>query len=128
MSVGSSDESETIMENNPREIVVPRPLPSPLEFLKAVYSNEGLPLQARLKAAIEAAQYFHPKLAVTATIESGDFALKLDHAIERSRRVIETKPIIEANVSSDNVPSEASGTKKLSNGKPMIPDRRYRRW
>ena len=27
---------------------------TPLEFLQAVYSNEGLPLQARLKAAIEA--------------------------------------------------------------------------
>jgi len=62
------------MENDPYEIAEPGPLHSPLEFLEAVYSNEGLPLSARLKAAIEAAQYVHPKLAVTATIESGDFA------------------------------------------------------
>jgi hypothetical protein len=98
------------MENDPYEIAEPGPLPSPLEFLQAVYSNEGLPLSARLKAAIEAAQYVHPKLAVTATIESGDFAVRLDQAIERSR-LIEAKPI--TNVSSENVPSEASGTKTL---------------
>jgi hypothetical protein len=116
------------MENDPYEIAEPGPLPSPLEFLQAVYSNEGLPLSARLKAAIEAAQYVHPKLAVTATIESGDFAVRLDQAIERSRRVsmIEAKPMTD--VSTENVSSEASGTKTLANGKPMIPDRRYRRW
>ena len=35
------------------------PLPTPLEFLTAVYCNEGLPIGTRLRAAIEAAQYRH---------------------------------------------------------------------
>jgi hypothetical protein len=73
------------MENDPYEIAEPKPLLSPLEFLQAVYSNEGLPLSARLKAAIEAAQYVHPKLAVTATVNAGDFADQLERAVERSR-------------------------------------------
>ena len=59
---------------------------TPLEFLQAVYSNEGLPLSARLKAAIEAAQYVHPKLAVTATVNASDFADQLEKAVERSRK------------------------------------------
>jgi hypothetical protein len=71
----------------------------------------------------------HPKLAVTATVNAADFADQLKKAIERSRRV---SPMIEAdpmtNVSRENVSSEASRTKTLSNGKPMILDRRYRRW
>jgi hypothetical protein len=133
MSVGSSDESEKIMENYPYEIAVPRPKPTPLEFLEAVYSNEGVPLQARLKAAIEAAQYVHPKLSVTTNIEAGDFAVQLDRAVERSRRVmIGAKPV--ANVSSDNVPNDTADvssdtTRPASNGhKPSVVDRRYRRW
>ena len=92
------------MENDPYEIAEPRPLPTPLEFLQAVYSNEGLPLSARLKAAVEAAQYVHPKLAVNATINAGDFADQLEKAVERSRRVsptmVEGKPMIEEKVSS----------------------------
>jgi hypothetical protein len=40
-----------------------------------------------LKAAVEAAQYVHPKLAVTATVNAGDFADQLEKAIERSRKV-----------------------------------------
>ena len=74
-----------------------------------------------MKAAIEAAQYVHPKLAVTATVT---FADQLEKAVERSRKV---SPMID--VSSDNVSSEASDTKRpaTNGGKPMmIPDRRYR--
>jgi hypothetical protein len=130
MSVGSSDESEKIMENDTCEIAEPRPKPTPLEFLEAVYSNEGLPLQARLKAAIEAAQYVHPKLAVTATVNAGDFADQLERAVERSR-MIEAKPLVEEKVSTDNVSS--SDTKRphvqaSNGGKPTIIDRRYRGW
>jgi hypothetical protein len=121
--MGSSDESEKVMEKDLCEIA--RPKATPLEFLQAVYSNEGLPLQARLKAAIEAAQYVHPKLAVTATVNGGDFAVQLDRAVERSR-MVEAKPMIEANVS-DNVPDNKPHP--ASNGhKPSVPDRRYRRW
>ena len=117
------------MENDPCKIAEPRPLPTPLEFLQAVYSNEGLPLSARLKAAIEAAQYVHAKLAVTATVDGGDFAAQLDRAVERSRKVIEAKPMI---VATDNVsdPITTKPTVQVSNGgyKPFIPDRRYRSW
>ena len=60
--------------------------PSPLEFLEAVYCNEGLELHVRLKAAIEAAQYRHPKLGAVAhaNMNSDTFAAMLDKAIERS--------------------------------------------
>src|SRR5262245_53700448 len=106
------------------------PKATPLEFLQTIYRNSKQPMQRRLKAAIEAAQYVHPKLAVTALMESGDFAEKLDRAIERSRKVIEAKPMIEAKVS-DNVsdPSDTTPTVQASNGhKPSVVDRRYRRW
>ena len=51
---------------------------TPLEFLTAVYMNEAVPLQARMKAAIEAAQYVHPKLAAVANYNAdGDFGVML---------------------------------------------------
>ena len=86
-----------------------------------------------MRAAMAALQFEHPKLAVTATVEAGDFADQLEQAIERSRRImIEAKPMIEANVSSTNVSSDTanvpSETKRPSNGgKPMTSDRRFRR-
>jgi hypothetical protein len=100
-----------------------------LNLLQQVYRNPSLPLPTRMRAAIAAIQFEHPKLAVTANLSSGDFADQLDQAVERSRKVIEAKPMIE-NASSEDV---SSGTKSLhvqaSNGhKPTIPDRRYRRW
>jgi hypothetical protein len=121
------------MENDRHKIAEPRAKPTPLEFLQAVYSNEGLPLSARLKAAIEAAQYVHPKLAVTANIQAGDFADQLDRAVERTRRVLmieANKPIIEANtadVSSDDVSGDTRRPVPSNGVKPMIPDRRFRR-
>jgi hypothetical protein len=66
--------------------------PTPLEFLTAVYCNEGLPLSVRMRAAIECAQYRHPKLGVIATtsMNADDFASMLDRAIARSQvRLIE---------------------------------------
>ena len=71
------------------------PRPTPLEFLEAVYCNEGLPLHTRLKAAIEAAQYRHPKLGAIATtsMNGNDFASLLERAIERSSRGQEPKLI-----------------------------------
>jgi hypothetical protein len=93
-----------------------------LQLLQQVYRSPKLPLPTRMRAAIAAIQFEHPKLAVTASIEAGDFADQLDQAVERTRRVlmIEAKPI--TNVSSENASSEASGTKTLANGKPMIAD------
>jgi hypothetical protein len=67
-------------------------VPSPLNFLKAVYLNEGLPLTVRMRAAIEAAPYCHPKLSASAVIDPQEFADKLDRALARSGvRLIEAK-------------------------------------
>jgi hypothetical protein len=69
--------------------------PSPLEFLRAVYLNDQLPLSVRMRAAIEAAPYYHPKLAVTAIVADGDLGERLDRAILRSQsppKLIELRP------------------------------------
>src|SRR5262245_41272751 len=79
------------------------PKATPLEFLQTIYRNSKQPMQRRLKAAVEAAQYVHPKLAVTATVGAGDFADQLERAVERSRKVIEAKPMI----SVSDVPSDS---------------------
>lgn len=73
--------------DDPYEII-DKKVPTPLEFLEAVYCNEGLPLHTRLKAAIEAAQYRHPKLAATAVtnMDGQDFASLLERAIERTAK------------------------------------------
>jgi hypothetical protein len=91
-----------------------------------------------MRAAAIAIEYELPRLAVTALVNSGDFADQLDQAVERSRKVtvIEAKP----NTSSDNVSSEANVSSDTSNDskrpassngdghKPSTLDRRYRRW
>jgi hypothetical protein len=46
----------------------------------------------RLKASIEAAQYVHPRLAVTAMLNGG-FADQLEKALAKSGKVIEARPI-----------------------------------
>jgi|SRR5262249_42548496 len=69
------------MEDNERLEVIP------LDFLEAVYCNPNLPLATRLRAAIEAAPYKHPKLSATAiaTMDGKSFAEALERAIERSK-------------------------------------------
>ena len=66
----------------------------PLDFLCAVYRDPRQPMQRRLRCAVEAAPYFHPKLAVTVGINGRDIAHELEAAIERSGRalVIDAKP------------------------------------
>jgi hypothetical protein len=61
--------------------------PSPLEFLRAVYLNNDLPLTVRMRAAVECAPYVHPKLTAiaTTTLNGKDFASMLERAIQRSR-------------------------------------------
>jgi hypothetical protein len=54
-----------------------------------------MPLPTRLRAAALALPFERPKLAVTAVFSGeGDFALRLDRAVERSRavRIIEHQP------------------------------------
>jgi hypothetical protein len=72
---------------------------TPLHFLEAVYCNPNLPLATRLRAAIEAAPYRHPKLSVSAvaTMNGKSFAEALERAIERSKqptpKMIEHEPL-----------------------------------
>jgi hypothetical protein len=75
------------------ELVLP-PDAMPLDFLVAVYRDQRQPMARRMRCAIEAAPYFHPKLAVTASIDSKDLASAIEAAIERSGRslVIDAKP------------------------------------
>ena len=62
-----------------------------LDFLQAVYRSSTQPMQRRLRAAIEAAQYEHPRLAVSALVDGGDFADRLQRAVAQSRKAIEHK-------------------------------------
>ena len=87
-------------DNNETEV-------TPLDFLEAVYLNPNLPLNTRLRAAIESAPYRHPKLAVTAHARF-DLAAQLDREIEKciarskaplalnSPSVIEHEPAVSA--------------------------------
>jgi len=60
---------------------------TPLDFLEAVYLNPNLPLPTRMRAAIEAAPYKHPKLSASANVHyDGTFAAQLEKAIERSKQ------------------------------------------
>jgi hypothetical protein len=63
-------------------------VPTPLEFLQAVYCNEGLPLHHRMRAAIEAAPFVHAKLSVTASFDGKSFAVALESAIARSGKAL----------------------------------------
>jgi len=98
-----------------------------IDYLRSVYQNPLQPDNVRMKAAAIAIEYELPRLAVTATFDGGDFAARLDQAIDRTRKVIEAKPI--NNISSDNIPTDTKPVVQPSNGhKPSIPDRRYRKW
>jgi hypothetical protein len=65
---------------------------TPLQFLQAVYRSPNQQMQRRLKAAIEAAEFVHPRLAVTAMLNGG-FAESLERALARSGKVIEAQAI-----------------------------------
>jgi hypothetical protein len=60
-----------------------------LEFLQAFYRSPYLPLSTRMRAAVAALQFEHPKLSAAAVVhDDGTFAQRLERAIERSGRVI----------------------------------------
>jgi hypothetical protein len=68
---------------------------SSLEFLQAVYSDPCQPMSRRMRAAIAALPFEHPKLAVAAfAIVPDGFAAHLEAA---RARIIDAKPIAPAN-------------------------------
>jgi hypothetical protein len=68
-----------------------------LDFMKAVYLNEGLPLGTRMRAATAALPFEHPKLSVTAVVDDESFASALERAVRRSdkarTKIIEAAPM-----------------------------------
>lgn len=60
---------------------------SSLDFLRAIYSDPGQPMQRRMRAAIAALPFENPKMAVVASIQgNAGFASRLEAAIVRSRK------------------------------------------
>ena len=58
--------------------------PTPLEFMQAVYLNPELPVGTRLRAAIAALPFVHPRLSVIANISNASLGDRLERAIARS--------------------------------------------
>jgi len=66
----------------PRGVTVP-PDASPLEFLRQVYTDASVPLPLRIRAAVEAAPFAHPKLSAIFDV-GRSLAAQLEAAIKRS--------------------------------------------
>jgi len=70
---------------------------SSLDFLQSVYRDPCQPLTRRMRAAIAALPFEHPKLAVTANIgPNAGFALRLEQARKRTgaaRLIIDASPV-----------------------------------
>jgi hypothetical protein len=67
---------------------------SSLDFLREVYRDPLQPLSVRMRAAIAALSFEHPKLSVSANIHSG-FASRLERLMEARgiRTVIDAHPV-----------------------------------
>jgi hypothetical protein len=87
------------------EYILPEELEAPvltahssLEFLQAVYSDPHQPMSRRMRAAIAALPFEHPKLAVQAlAIVPNGFAARLEEARARVLKgVLDAKPIAPA--------------------------------
>jgi hypothetical protein len=120
------------LEQKTDEAIELEPNATSLTLLQKVYRSPVVALATRMRAAIAAIQFEHPKLAITANVEGGDFAWRLDQAVERSRKIIETKPIeanTTANISRDSKGLHVEASPMQEDGyKPRTTDRRYRRW
>jgi hypothetical protein len=90
-----------------------------LDFLQAIYRDARQPMSRRMRAAVAALPFEHPKLSVTAVVEGGgDFAARLDLACARSAKVIEAR--------AEPDPPAALPPTDLRLA-PAVPDRRFRR-
>jgi hypothetical protein len=78
MGIWANDEPSPVDEP-------PVEVDSSLELFRAVYRNAALPLPVRMRAAAIAIPFEQPKLMATAVTHfDGDFATRLDRAIDRS--------------------------------------------
>jgi hypothetical protein len=90
-----------------------------LDFLKAVYCNNDLPLPTRLRAAIASLNFQHPRLQVTAQVTGEGFAELLDRRLERMKAIEEGKVI-------EHQPQEPKAIVDVRHV-PRVFDRRWRR-
>jgi hypothetical protein len=83
-----------MLELEDDQIVLPADATS-LTFLQTVYRDHRQSIGLRLRAAIAAAPFEHPRLSMTAVVTGGeDMARRLELAITRSNRVrlVEAQP------------------------------------
>jgi hypothetical protein len=100
------------------------PEATPLDFLSAVYRDTRQPMERRMRAARDAAQYVHPTYKAMAIVPmGGDFAERLEKAIERSNgggRLPATEVKTIEHAPSELQPGRASATERCQ----FIPRRR----
>jgi hypothetical protein len=66
-----------------------------LTFLQSIYNDPSEAISVQMRAAIEALPFEFPKLAVTAQVNSEDFARALERAMKRSAKVVTQPKAIE---------------------------------
>ena|SRR5437016_5453040 len=88
-----------------------------LDLLRVIYRSPVLPLPVRMRAAIAALQYEHPRLQVVAQISEHSFAEVLERRLQRLA-AIESGKVIEAPQPQPSIDARLS---------PRIADRRFRR-
>jgi hypothetical protein len=79
---------QVLEPDEPQPIVLP-PSATSLDYLQAIYRDPRQPETRRIRCAIAALPFEHPKLAVTAVVASDGFGAKLEAARQRSAKVIE---------------------------------------
>jgi hypothetical protein len=94
---------------------------TPLDFLTAVYRHSSVPLGMRLQAAMNAAQYIHPKLVAIAAVSPGGERFEIKGglpALPGAPTIMPGKegPIIDAKANVEPMPE-----KKPAKPKPKTP-------
>jgi hypothetical protein len=96
---------------------------SSLAFLQAVYRSTEQPMVRRMKAAIAALPYEHPRLAVTVALDGAEsWAAQLQRCIARSARADEFRTI--EHVPPKPVAPSAQEVSAAALGRPMTLIRR----